>query len=148
MLNILFTEIYSRNLQQVVEEVKEYKTDDDLWLLKDGISNSGGNLALHLAGNINHFFGAVIGNNGYQRERDLEFSDKNLPREEVAKRLENAKAVLVETLSSMTDEDFQRDYPEEFGGGKQTTGAVVIYMLSHLNYHLGQINYHRRLFSK
>lgn len=148
MLSILFTEIYRLNLQQVVEEVRSYESDEDLWVLGDGVSNSGGNLALHLAGNINHFFGAVLGNNGYQRTRDLEFSDKGLPKEVVVERLEKAQTVLSETLSSMTDEDFQKDYPEDFGGGTKKTAEVVTYLLSHLNYHLGQINYHRRLLSK
>ena len=46
--------------------------------LESDISNSGGNLALHLIGNINHFFGANLGGTGFVRKRDLEFSNKKM----------------------------------------------------------------------
>lgn len=147
MLKETLTGLYERDLQKVIEEIKLYGSDEDLWKLDEGISNSGGNLALHLAGNINHFFGANLGNTGYERERDLEFSDKNVSKNEIIERLENAISVLKETLNNLSDDDFHADYPEELGGEKQKTFAVVIFMLSHLNYHLGQINYHRRLLS-
>ncbi|NNE98349.1 MAG: DUF1572 family protein [Pyrinomonadaceae bacterium] len=148
MLSNVFTVIYVENLQKVVKEVKAYKTDEDLWVVTDSIPNSGGNLALHLAGNIKHFFGAVLGRNGYIRERELEFSEKDLSRDDVALKVEEAATVLKETLSQMSDEDFAGDYPEEIFGETQKTITIVAYMLSHLNYHLGQMNYHRRLLSK
>lgn len=147
MLKETFIHLYERDLQKVIEEINLYKSDEDLWKLSDGISNSGGNLALHLIGNINHYFGANLGNSGYKRERDLEFSDKNISKNEIIEKLENTISVLKETLNNLADEDFQKDYPEELGGGTQKTLPVTIHMLSHLNYHLGQINYHRRLFS-
>lgn len=147
MLNQAFIHLYERDLQKVIEEIKQYKSDEDLWKLEGGITNSGGNLALHLIGNINHFFGANLAKNGYLRERDLEFSDKNISREIIVEKLENAIEVLKETLSNLPDEEFTKDYPEELLGAKHKTFGVVVHMLSHLNYHLGQINYHRRLFS-
>lgn len=139
--------LYERDLQKVIEEIRLYKSDEDLWKTSGEITNSGGNLALHLVGNINHFFGANLGNTGYKRERDLEFSDKNISREEIAERMEKTIPVLKETLNNLSDEDFHKDYPEEFGGETRKTFAVIIFLLTHLNYHLGQINYHRRLFS-
>ena len=57
-----------------------YKNEEDVWKIKEGISNSAGNLTLHLLGNLNHFIGATLGNTGYVRERDKEFSLKNIPR--------------------------------------------------------------------
>ncbi|MGI9056107.1 MAG: DinB family protein [Pyrinomonadaceae bacterium] len=147
MLKETLIEIYERDLQKVIGEIKLYKTDEDLWKLEDGISNSGGNLALHLIGNINHFFGANLGKTGYKRERDLEFSDKNISRDDIVKKLENTILVFKETLSNLSDEDLHKDYPEELGGKSNKTLAIIIHMLTHLNYHLGQINYHRRFFS-
>jgi hypothetical protein len=147
MVKETFLHLYERDLQKVIEEIKLYKSDEDLWELSEGITNSGGNLALHLIGNINHYFGANLGNTGYKRERDLEFSEKNVSREAIVEKLENTISVLKETLNNLSDEDFKNEYPEELGDGKQKTFGVVIHMLSHLNYHLGQINYHRRLFS-
>lgn len=148
MLKETLIQIYEMDLRKVIEEIKKYKNEEDLWLLDKEITNSGGNLALHLIGNINHFFGAVLGGTDYKRERELEFSDKNASRSAIIEGLENAISVLKSALNNLSDEDFQKDYPVEFGGGKQKTVAVIIYMLSHLNYHLGQINYHRRLLSK
>lgn len=140
--------IYERDLQKVIEEIKLYKNEADLWLLDNEISNSGGNLALHLIGNINHFFGSILGGTDYERERDLEFSRKEVSRAEIIEQLESTINVLKDSLDNLPDEDFYTDFPQEFNGEKQKTIFVVIYMLSHLNYHLGQINYHRRLLSK
>lgn len=145
MLKETFIHLYERDLQKVIGEINLYKSDEDLWKLREGISNSGGNLALHLIGNINHYFGANLGKTGYIRERDLEFSDKDVSREIIIEKLERTITVLKETLESLSDEDFQNIYPENLGGSTQATFGVVIHLLSHLNYHLGQINYHRRL---
>lgn len=145
MVKETFIHLYERDLQKVIEEIKLYKSDEDLWKLNEGISNSAGNLALHLIGNINHYFGANLGNTGYKRERDLEFSDKNVSKNEIVEKLENTISVLKDTLNNLADEDFHKDYPDDLGGGTQKTFGVVIHMLSHLNYHLGQINYHRRI---
>jgi hypothetical protein len=148
MLKETLIKIYEGDLRKVIKEIDQYKSEEDLWELEEGITNSGGNLALHLIGNINHFFGANLGNTGFKRERDLEFSDKNISRAEIIEGLENAINVLRETLNNLSDEDLHKDYPEKLGDAPQKTVAVVIYMLSHLNYHLGQINYHRRLITK
>jgi hypothetical protein len=138
-------QVYFLDLQKVIKEIESYENEDDLWILKDGISNSAGNLALHLIGNLNHFFGATLGGTGYQRERDEEFFGKNVSREEIIEGLEDCIGILKNVFEDLADEDLQKDYPEEFGGEVRKTGTIVIYMLSHLNYHLGQINYHRRL---
>jgi uncharacterized damage-inducible protein DinB len=148
MLKETFIQIYEMDLQKIINEVNLYENEADLWKLSNGITNSGGNLALHLIGNINHFFGANLGGTDYKRERDLEFSDKNVSREQLVRSLENVIEVLKNALGKLSDEDFQDVYPEELGGRTLNNFAVVAYMLSHLNYHLGQINYHRRLFSE
>ena len=112
MLKNTLLQIYENDLKKVIGEIELYKNDEDLWRLENGITNSGGNLALHLVGNINHFFGANLGKTGYKRERDLEFSDKNVSREVIIEKLENAISVLRETFNNLTDEDFQKDYPK------------------------------------
>ncbi len=144
MLKETFIQIYEMDLRKVIAEVNLYENEADLWKLSANITNSGGNLALHLIGNINHFFGANLGGTDYKRMRDAEFSDKNTSREQIVEDLENAIEVLKNALGKLSDEDFQNVYPEELGGRQLTNLAVVTYMLSHLNYHLGQINYHRR----
>ena len=145
MIKEILINAYTNDLQRVIGEIEKYKSDDDLWLTSENIPNSGGNLALHLIGNIKHFFGSVLGETGYIRERDLEFSAENIPRADIISALNEASEVLKTSLSNLSDEDFYADYPEEIFGGVQKTPAVAVYMLNHLNYHLGQINYHRRL---
>lgn len=148
MLKDAIIQTYEKDLLRVIEEIEQYKSEEDLWIVDERIPNSGGNLALHLVGNIKHFFGANLGNTGYVRERDLEFSDKNVSRDEIINGLKEAIDVLKTSLGNLSDEEFNGDYPEEIFGGVQKTSAIAVYMLNHLNYHLGQINYHRRLLSK
>ncbi|HEY5407636.1 MAG TPA: hypothetical protein VIJ92_11120 [Ginsengibacter sp.] len=72
--------LFERDINKLIEEINLYKNEEDIWKIKEGISNSSGNLTLHLLGNLNHFIGATLGNTGYVRERDKEFSLKNIPR--------------------------------------------------------------------
>ncbi len=148
MMNELLIQLYENDLNKVIKEIELYENDEDLWKLESNITNSGGNLALHLIGNINHFFGANLGGTDYKRERDLEFAGKNISSDEIVEGLKNAIEVLRNTLENLSEDDFEKDYPEELGGKVHKTETIVLYMLTHLNYHLGQINYHRRLLSK
>lgn len=143
-----FTTQYQNNLDQLIREIVAFNGSEALWQTAPGVVNSAGNLALHLAGNLETFIGAVLGNTGYVRDRDAEFSLKGLPEAEVVRRLELAKSAVVSTLSGLSDASLAGPYPtDKFGGGK-TTGFALIYLLAHLNYHLGQINYLRRILVK
>ena len=137
--------LYERDLKKLAGEVSLYKTDNELWLVKEGISNSGGNLCLHLLGNLNHFIGATLGHTGYVRNREEEFSEKAVPREELLNSITNCTAVVKETLESLTTADLEKDFPLEFQGKLLSTAHMLVHLYAHLNYHLGQINYHRRL---
>ena len=148
MLRKVLTELYERDLNKLREEIASYKVEADLWKLTDGISNSGGNLCLHLTGNLKHFFGAVLGENGYVRDRDLEFADKNVARSEMLAEIDATKNVVLSTLAGLTEEDLDKVYPIEVFGKPMTTGFFVTHLATHFNYHLGQINYHRRLVAK
>lgn len=145
MLVEAIREILVRDLNRAADEIGLYATDEALWQEMPGIANTGGTLALHLAGNINHFFGAVLGGSGYVRTRDLEFSRREGTREDLASALREAAVVASEALSGVSDADLDADYPEEFAGKTMKTGWMIIQMLTHLNYHFGQINYHRRI---
>ena len=137
--------LFGRDLSKLIGEIDLYKNETDLWKIKEGISNSGGNLTLHLIGNLNHFIGAVLGNTGYVRERDKEFSLKNIPRKQLVDDINNTSAVIANTFSSLSKNDLEKDYPIPFNNEISATGFILMFLLSHLNYHLGQINYHRRL---
>lgn len=138
-------DLYLSNLTKLKEEISAFKNENDLWHIQGDVKNSPGNLALHLTGNLNHFIGAQLGNTGYVRNRDKEFSDKNIPRTEMITGIDEAMEVVNTVLSNLTDENVQRDYPILFLGKQYRTVEILFILYGHLNYHLGQINYQRRL---
>jgi hypothetical protein len=147
MLKAVLLEIFERDLNKLKDEINLYKDENSLWIVKDGISNSAGNLCLHLIGNLNHFIGAVLGNTGYVRNREKEFSAKNLPRKELNIEIEKIIDIVNKTLNNLSEKDFESDFPLEKHGKNVKTDFMLLHLLTHFNYHLGQINYHRRLIS-
>lgn len=145
MLKEIFIEYFERDLNKLKEELTLYKNESDLWIVQKGINNSAGNLFLHLTGNLNHFIGAALGASGYVRDRDSEFTMKNVPREKILEGLEKTIPVVLNTLRSLSDEDLQKTFPLEKHGEALTTEKMLMHLITHLSYHLGQINYHRRL---
>jgi uncharacterized damage-inducible protein DinB len=137
--------LFSRDIELVKQEILAYTAENLLWKTAGNISNPPGNLALHLAGNLQHFIGAQLGNSGYIRQRDLEFSEKNIPREIIIEKLDKAKSIVVATLATLTEEDLRKEYPLMVSGKTESTEYFLVHLVAHLNYHLGQINYHRRL---
>ena len=147
MLKEILEEFLERELLKLKEEIALYPEEASIWALRPGISNSAGNLCLHLIGNLNHFVGAVLGNTGYIRQRELEFSLKNVTRAELISDLENTIIMLNKAFENLTEADLDKTYPLEKHGKVVTTRYMLLHLLTHLNYHLGQVNYHRRLIS-
>jgi len=145
MLKETLIELFDRDLQRLVTEINLYKDEEKLWLAPEGISNSAGNLCLHLLGNLNHFIGATLGHTGYVRHRDDEFSLKNIPRQDLVMNLENCMLIVKNTLEKLTDEDMAKDFPLEKHDKIVSNTHMLVHLFGHLSYHLGQINYHRRL---
>ncbi len=145
MLTDILSELYERDLAKLREEIELYSDEADLWKVGGDIVNPAGNLCLHLNGNLKHFFGAVLGGTGYVRDRDAEFSLKNVAKSELLQGIDEAKSVVLITLEKLTDEDYAMTYPIEVFGKPMTTGFFLTHLATHLNWHLGHINYHRRL---
>jgi hypothetical protein len=137
--------LYDRDLQKLKEELNAYPEEGMLWALKPGISNSAGNLCLHLNGNLRHFIGGVLGHSGYIRQRELEFLQKDIPKRELLRSVDETLEIVRSTLGSLKENDFENTYPLEVLDKTWITGHFLLHLLTHLNYHLGQINYHRRL---
>lgn len=150
MMLATLAQLFERDLDRLSVEISAYENEADLWLTPDGISNSAGNLCLHLIGNLNHFIGTFLGRTGYVRQRDKEFSDKNVPVREMNAQIEEVKLIIANTLTKMRDNQLEHDFPIRVFSDKQkvTTGFMLVHLAGHLNYHLGQINYHRRLLTK
>lgn len=137
--------LYDRDLQKLRNEVEAYENEANLWLIRSEISNSAGNLCLHLIGNLNHYIGHQLGGTDYVRNRPLEFSDKDVPKAILIEKIEATRAMLKQILPNISNETLAKNHTKEFGEGNATNEFFLIHLLSHLNYHLGQINYHRRL---
>ena len=148
MLTSVLIEIFERDLAKLKAELELYSDEADLWKMAGGIPNSAGNLALHLVGNLKHFFGATLGNIEYVRDRDLEFSDKHVPRSVIVEAIDETSVIVRQTLERLSDEDMTRTYPIEVFGHPMSTEFFAVHLATHLTYHLGQINYHRRSMSE
>ena len=137
--------IMARELSSLRQEVEAYPSDADLWKVVPGIANSGGTLALHLAGNLQHFIGRMLGGSSYVRDRDAEFSTRGLSRAEVAQRVDDAAKALEATFRKLTPADLAAEFPEPVAKMRLNTGDFLVHLASHLGDHLGQVDYHRRI---
>jgi len=146
-MTTIIVSLFERDLNKLIEEINLYKNEEDVWKIKEGISNSGGNLTLHLIGNLNHFIGATLGSTGYIRERDKEFSLKNIPRSQLTEDLKKTIEVIKNTLPGLSAADLEKDFPVPINNKTSSTLYVLLHLMAHLSYHLGQVNYHRRMIS-
>ena len=137
-------ELYERDLLKLRDEVKNFKDDYNLWRKTDGISNSAGTLVVHLTGSLNFSIGAKIGNTGYVRNREHEFSATDVPRQELIAGIDNLIEVVKSSLQGISQQKLEETYPLEIYGQK-STAYYLIFFHGHLNYHLGQVNYLRRI---
>nr|WP_315246399.1 DinB family protein [uncultured Flavobacterium sp.] len=137
--------LFNRDLNKLKEEIESYQIESQLWLIDKNISNSAGNLCLHLIGNLNTYIGAELGKTGYVRDRPLEFSLKNVSKKELISKIDQTILVVNNALDSVTEADLESVYPQIVFEKEMTTGFFLVHLSTHLAYHLGQINYHRRL---
>lgn len=145
MLTEILTDLYDRDLNKLKAEIETYADEADLWKKPGDVPNSAGNLCLHLNGNLQHFFGAVLAGTGYVRNRDAEFATTGVSRDEMLADIDVTLTVVTSTLANLTDEDLGATYPIEVFGKPMHTGWFLTHLSTHLMWHLGQINYHRRL---
>ena len=137
--------LFLRDLNKLRKEIELYKEERKLWIIDKNISNSAGNLCLHLIGNLNTYIGKELGGTAYIRNRDLEFSQKDIPQAELLKQIDETIVVVDKALDKVTDQQLEEEYPVIVFADKMTTGFFLVHLVAHLDYHLGQINYHRRL---
>lgn len=134
-----------RDLHDLAREVRAYPDDASPWRPVPGIANSGGTLVLHLAGNIQHFIGALLGGSGYVRDREAEFGRRDVSRAELVAEIERAVAEVERVMPTLTPAALAADLPVQMAGRTFTTARWLTHLVSHLGYHLGQVDYHRRM---
>nr|WP_315207647.1 DUF1572 family protein [uncultured Flavobacterium sp.] len=137
--------LFNRDLNQLKTEIESYQNESDIWTIQKGIANSAGNLCLHLIGNLNTYIGAQYGKTGYIRNRPLEFSLKDITRVELLSKIEETIVVVDNALNNISEVELKKEYPLLVFKDKTSTEFMLIHLTTHLTYHLGQINYHRRL---
>lgn len=140
-----FIAIFQQDLLRLRKEIESYKSEKNIWKTSEGISNAAGNLCLHLIGNLNTYIGATLGKTGYVRNRDLEFSLKDIAKEELLQKIDATMNVVEASLTGLRPEQLQEAYPLVIWDKPMTTEYTLIRLTAHLSYHLGQVNYHRRL---
>ncbi len=137
--------LFNRDLKRLRNEIEQYNNEADIWKIKGQINNSAGNLCLHLVGNLNTYIGKELGRTDYIRNRELEFSLKNIPREELIVKVEKTIEIINQTLDNLDESLLETEYPILVFDHKTSTEYLLVHLATHLTYHLGQINYHRRL---
>jgi uncharacterized damage-inducible protein DinB len=136
--------ILLRDLAGVERELDLYPDDASVWKNIPGLPNSAGNLVLHLAGSCQHFFGAVLGNTGYVRNREEEFTRRDVPRNELKRELSAARQGILAAFANLTENSLNQVFPAKITDTEFSTRLTILQLITHLAYHLGQIDYHRR----
>lgn len=145
MVKQTIVELFERDLNTLKTEIEQYRSDDDLWKLTDNINNCAGNLCLHLNGNLKYYVGTILGHTGYIRHREAEFELKDIPAHALIADIDITKDIVLTTLNKLTDADLLKTFPIEKQGKSVSTFHMLLHLMLHFQYHLGQINYHRRI---
>lgn len=148
MLKEDLSEIFKRDIRKVISEINLYSNEENIWKVKEGVKNSAGNLCLHLTGNLKYFVGSLLGSLDYERNREAEFSNQRVQRKDIVRSLEETEEIVTATIRNLNEETLWENFPSEIFKRKVTTAYFLIHLTGHLNYHLGQISYHRRLFDR
>jgi uncharacterized damage-inducible protein DinB len=145
MLRSVVQAVLCRDLGAVRRSVEAYPDDASLWAERAGLPNAGGTLVLHIAGNLQHFLGAVLGGSGYRRDRAAEFSRRGVTRAALVAEIDAAQVAVERGIAALPEEALAAPYPEAIVGRTVATGDYLVHLAVHLAYHLGQLDYHRRL---
>ena len=145
MLSTDFATLFTRDLTRLVQELQAFPDTAALWTSAPGVTNAAGTLALHLEGNLREYVGRQLGQVAYTRDRPLEFSRRGVEQAEIVARLQDLRDRIPRMLGSLSDEALAATFPEAMFGSPMSTSQVLIHLNGHLNYHLGQIDYLRRI---
>ncbi|MEP6688504.1 MAG: DinB family protein [Gemmatimonadales bacterium] len=134
-----------RDLRGLRRQLEAYPDERQIWQPVPGLPNTVGTLALHLAGNLQHYIGARWGGTGYVRNRDAEFARRDVPRAELLAEIERARAAVATGLAAVRSEDLDAPFPELVAGCRIRTRDLLVHAAAHVAYHLGQLDAQRRV---
>ena len=101
--------ILARDLRSFARDL-ESMPERDLWRTLPGVKNPVGSLAWHVCGNLRHFIGALLGGDGYVRQRDTEFSARPTKAELLAE-LEITASVVERVLADLPPARLAEEMP-------------------------------------
>ena len=136
--------LFRRDLRRLQQQIEAFPSDDLLWQTLPGITNSAGNLTLHLEGNLREYVGRVLGALPYSRTRELEFSTRGLPAADLQTRIKALQCAIPGVIERLSPEDLEREYPLLVLERPLSTEPFLIHLYGHFSRHLGQIEYLRR----
>lgn len=137
--------ILDRDLRTLRRELEAYPDERQIWQETPGLPNTAGTLALHLAGNLQHYIGALWGATGYVRNREAEFARRGVSRAELLAEVERARAAVAAALPRVSAEALLEDFPEPIADRYIRTDEYLVHLCAHFTYHLGQLDTHRRM---
>lgn len=136
--------LFARDLTRLGQELRAFPDGESLWAVARGVANSAGTLALHLEGNLREYVGRQLGGIAYTRDRPREFSARGLARDELIERADALRAAIPPVIAALAPRSLEEPYPEPYNGATLSKRQYLLHLLTHLNYHLGQIDYLRR----
>ncbi|HEX5228708.1 MAG TPA: DinB family protein [Bryobacteraceae bacterium] len=139
--------LFHRDLPRLLQQIEAFPDDEILWRTCPGVTNPAGNLVLHLEGNLREYIGRQLGGAAYNRKRDLEFSSKGPPKQDLTRRIAELRELIPGIVATLSSEQMQSAYPEVVLEAPLSTQAFLIHLHGHLNWHMGQIDYLRRTLS-
>ncbi len=145
MLSTELAALCERDIARLIQELKAFPDTASVWTTAPGVTNAAGTLALHLEGNLREYVGRQLGQIAFKRDRALEFSARGVERQEIIARLEAVKAQIPPVVAALSAAQLDAIYPENVLGKPITTRQFLVHLAGHLNYHLGQVDYLRRI---
>lgn len=137
--------LFRRDLTRLGQQIDALPNDDALWQTLPGVTNAAGNLVLHIEGNLREYVGRQLGKLPYRRNRELEFSLQGMSRSELGARIGELRLSIPSVIEGITLEQMEMEYPEVVLGVAVSTQQFLIHLYGHLNWHLGQVDYLRRI---
>jgi len=113
-------------------------SEKDIWWRPNAASNSAGNLALHLSGNVRQWIISGLGNEEDLRDRDREFSERGpIPRRLLIALIRKTVEEACSVLGHLSDDSLERIY--DIQGYRASGMYAVSHVVDHFAYHTGQI---------
>jgi hypothetical protein len=137
--------LFQRDLTRLRQELAAFPGDAYLWKTVPGVKNAAGNLTLQLEGNLRQYLGQCLGGIAYQRDRDYEFAAKGMSASGLIARVDALLTMVPDIVAGLTEAQLETTFPDEHWGAPRKTGLFLLHLYGHFNYHLGQIDYLRRM---